>query len=194
MALKKRCRFVNICRSRCKRELHIHALTDGKVSLKSGVRGEGRSADVCQLPSNMKTPSRIHAVTCTVTPRLPEKPPTWALLFTPTQPGKVTPSSRASLVWFWVSLWGGQLWHWCRGTEERQRVRSGAPGARGWLPLNECPREVTGLIENRLQGEGKAFGLRLAPWPTVQRRPWQLWKPTYLFAALWRERAEQLSE
>lgn len=70
----------------------------------------------------------------------------------------------------------------------------GALGPFGWLTLNGCPGEVTRLIENRLRGEGNAFAARLAPWPTVQRLPWQLWNPTYLFARLWRERAERLSE
>lgn len=46
---------------------------------------------------------------------------------------------------------------------ERQCVRSGAPGPFGWLTLNGCPGEVTGLIESRLRGEGNAFALRLAP-------------------------------
>lgn len=84
-----------------------------------------------------------------------------------------------------------------RGSQDslgRQCVRSGALGPFGWLTLNGCPGEVTKLIENRLRGEGNAFALRLAPWPTVQRLPWQLWNPTYLFATLWRERVEQLSE
>lgn len=76
----------------------------------------------------------------------------------------------------------------------RQCVRSGALGPFGWLKLNGCPGEVTRLIENRLRGEGNAFALHLAPWPTVQRLPWQLWNPTYLFAKVWRERAERLSE
>lgn len=76
----------------------------------------------------------------------------------------------------------------------RHCVRSGALGPFGWLTLNGCPGEVTRLIENRLRGEGNAFAPRLAPWPTVQRLPWQLWNPTYLFATLWRERVERLSE
>lgn len=95
---------------------------------------------------------------------------------------------------------GGREW-WLsegeRGSQNspgRQCVRSGALGPFGWLTVNGCPGEVTRLIENRLRGEGNAFALCLAPWPTVQRLPWQFWNPTYLFATLWRERVEQLSE
>lgn len=91
-------------------------------------------------------------------------------------------------------------WWLSRGERSSQNspgrlcVRSGALGPFGWLALNGCPGEVTRLIENRLRGEGNAFALRLAPWPTVQRLPWQLWNPTYLSATLWRERVERLSE
>lgn len=90
------------------------------------------------------------------------------------------------------------MWVRERGSQDSPLVGSvwdlGALGPFGWLTLNGCPGEVTRLIENRLRGEGNAFAARLASWPTVQRLPWQLWNPTYLFARLWRERAERLSE
>lgn len=56
----------------------------------------------------------------------------------------------------------------CRDPERKERgrlcVRSGGPrGPCGRLMLNERPREVTGLIENRLGGDGNAFAACLAP-------------------------------
>lgn len=81
----------------------------------------------------------------------------------------------------------------CRALPTGSVWERGPWGPCGRLMLNGCPGEVTRLIEDRLQGDGNAFALRLAPWPSVQCLRWQLWNPTYLFARLWREREEQLS-